>query len=200
MIHEYDPHIETASGGLRIGARGWQHAGWHEGFYPHDLPEDWQLSYYANEFSTVLVPADFWQGEVAAGSLLDEVPDSFLFFLQCSTRSASLDDLLAVGEQLGEQFGGVLMDAPPSTPGAGKIYSYQAADDAEQGIWMPGNGAASGVGVVSLQHDDIKTWRHWLEQFQQASQGNLTALLVSDEEPSLAKLQQLKTLAELMGF
>jgi hypothetical protein len=39
-----------------IAAYGWQHASWLDTFYPDDLPEDWQLSYYSNEFSAVVIP------------------------------------------------------------------------------------------------------------------------------------------------
>jgi len=38
---------------LVVGARGWEHAQWLETYYPDDLPEDWQLDYYANEFGCV---------------------------------------------------------------------------------------------------------------------------------------------------
>jgi len=200
MIHDSDQHIETPSTGLRIGAVGWQHAGWHQGFYPDDLPEDWQLSYYANEFSTVLVPADYWQGDGDADELLEQVPDSFLFYLQCSDEPGACEALLAVGEQLGAQFGGLLTRQPLASPAIGNIYSSAAADDSEQAIWTPGNQARSGIGVLSLGDADIKTWRHWLEQFARCSGGNLAALLVSDDEVSMPQLQQLKTLVELMGF
>ena len=39
-----------------VGARGWQFSGWLADYYPEDLPQDWQLGYYCNEFRTVLVP------------------------------------------------------------------------------------------------------------------------------------------------
>ncbi|HKK06173.1 MAG TPA: hypothetical protein VKA50_10035 [Gammaproteobacteria bacterium] len=43
---------------LLIGSRGWQHAGWQDSFYPDDLPPEWRLTYYANEFRVVLVPGE----------------------------------------------------------------------------------------------------------------------------------------------
>ena len=41
---------------LLLRARDWEHPAWNQEFYPDDLPEDWRLSYYANEFPVVLVP------------------------------------------------------------------------------------------------------------------------------------------------
>ena len=67
-------------------------------------------------------------------------------------------------------------------------------------VWTPHNNAGCGVGMLCLGTADMKTWRHWLEQFNQSSGGNLTALFVSDEEPSVQKMEQFKTLVELMGF
>jgi hypothetical protein len=32
------------------------HPGWNATFYPPEMPEDWRLSYYANEFRAVLLP------------------------------------------------------------------------------------------------------------------------------------------------
>lgn len=43
-----------------IGACGWRHSEWTGEFYPDDLPEDWQLGYYGNEYQVVMVPADYW--------------------------------------------------------------------------------------------------------------------------------------------
>ena len=40
---------------ILIGASGWLHSGWQEQFYPEDLPQDWQLAYYGNEFPVVLI-------------------------------------------------------------------------------------------------------------------------------------------------
>ena len=45
---------------ILIGANDWRHPQWLAGFYPDDLPEDWQLGYYSNEFPVVLLPADAW--------------------------------------------------------------------------------------------------------------------------------------------
>ena len=47
-----------------IGACGWQHNEWTGEFYPDDLPEEWQLGYYGNEYQVVLVPADYWSADL----------------------------------------------------------------------------------------------------------------------------------------
>ncbi len=42
------------------GACGWLHESWKKDFYPEDLPAEWQLGYYGNEFPVVMLPADYW--------------------------------------------------------------------------------------------------------------------------------------------
>jgi len=46
---------------ILVGANGWLHPEWQTQFYPDDLPNDWQLGYYSNEFPVVLLPATYWQ-------------------------------------------------------------------------------------------------------------------------------------------
>lgn len=40
---------------LLIGAFGWRHAAWQGDYYPEDLPAEWQLGYYSNEFPLTVV-------------------------------------------------------------------------------------------------------------------------------------------------
>ena len=79
---------------VSVGAYGWRHSYWLDSFYPEDLPvsaeEDWQLSYYSNEFNCVLVPADYWlclssqNDAIDCNHWLGEVNDEFQFFVECS--------------------------------------------------------------------------------------------------------------------
>lgn len=56
-----------------VGAAQWQVEQWQGSFYPDDLPTDWQLPYYANEFSTVLL--EYQQAKVSAPQLLEMLDD-----------------------------------------------------------------------------------------------------------------------------
>ena len=68
---------------LDIVTTGWELPGWERGFYPEDLPADWRLTYFANEFHAVLVPRERWVD--ASESLLrawhEDVHEDFRFFL-----------------------------------------------------------------------------------------------------------------------
>ena len=87
---------------IRVGACDWDHAHWQESFYPDDLPEDWRLTYYANEFSCVLVPEDKWQ-DADLEEWEDSVPDGFLFYFLSSDENNEDAKIKGV---LGDKFAG----------------------------------------------------------------------------------------------
>ena len=66
-----------------VGAAGWLHPAWRNGFYPEGLPDDWLLSYYNTQFSAVYLPAAVWQTASGAtwAQWLDDTQDGFYFVL-----------------------------------------------------------------------------------------------------------------------
>ena len=64
-IQDKNKQVFSLKKTINPGAYGWRHKHWLESFYPEDLPvngsEDWRLSYYSNEFNTVMVPCDYWK-------------------------------------------------------------------------------------------------------------------------------------------
>ena len=79
---------------IEVAAYGWQGAVW-DGLYPDDIPEDWRLDYYANEFFAVVVPYAEWQGEEDETLLewQEQVSDDFRFYWE-----------LPEGEKIGESW------------------------------------------------------------------------------------------------
>lgn len=120
-----DDSLDTNTA-LILGARGWEHTGWDGTFYPADLPPEWRLAYYANEFHTVLVPEAHWRGctpaQVAGWGA--EVRPGFSFFLELTCdparTAACADDCAALREccaALAERMGGLILRfARPPAP------------------------------------------------------------------------------------
>jgi len=70
-----------------MGACGWKHQAWLDDFYSEDLPEEWQLGYYSNEFPVVYVSSKDWlDGSNLDNSEISEwaedVSGSFRFILE----------------------------------------------------------------------------------------------------------------------
>lgn len=96
---------------LWIGARGWRHASWVGDFYPDDIPREWWLAYYSNEFEAVLVPWGYLQ-EADTDILqawLDDTSDNFGFFIELPL-SASKTHVEMVLNTLGPRLRGILLD------------------------------------------------------------------------------------------
>ena len=68
-----------------MGACGWKHSAWLNEFYSDDLPEDWQLGFYSNEFPVVYVPTVDWINEKDLSEWVDDISDSFRSVLEIST-------------------------------------------------------------------------------------------------------------------
>jgi len=120
---------------IRVGACDWQHPQWQNCFYPDDLPQDWRLSYYANEFSTVLVPQSQWQASWQAEGAdfeqwAEDVPEGFRFYFL--TADLDVDDS-PIKKQLGEAFAG----------------------------FVPAHGNAE-VALINYAEKNLRGWKQWL--------------------------------------
>lgn len=76
--------------GIRIGAVDWRHAGWAQVFYPADMPDEWQLTFYASQYNCVFLPEAVWR-ELAAWELqrwCEEVHARFVFLLESAGDDA----------------------------------------------------------------------------------------------------------------
>lgn len=91
-----------------IGAAGWRHTGWRGDFYPQELPADWELTYYGNEFPVVLVPPYYWEDSPQpAADWAEDADPGFRFVCEipagCCVAGESaqcIDRLGALREQL----------------------------------------------------------------------------------------------------
>lgn len=140
MIHDnsHQQEIEKEEESIRVGACDWDMAHWPGVFYPQDLPEDWRLSYYANEFSVVLVAESKWSS-ADFEQWADEVPENFRFYLQCEKNPENIQQLK---QTLGESFGGFVS------------LSEELID------------INAGVAVIEFSSKTLREWRLWLEQLE----------------------------------
>jgi len=100
---------------IRIGARGWRHESWIGDFYPDDMPHEWWLTYYSNEFENVLVPWSYLRDCEAetVQTWLDDTHDRFVFFLEVAA-SASQQHVENILRTLSPRLGGVLITGSDS--------------------------------------------------------------------------------------
>jgi uncharacterized protein YecE (DUF72 family) len=77
---------EPGSYTIYVGALGWRHSHWLGDFYPEELPEEWQLSFYNSQYRCVYLPFEHWQdlSVMDARSWLADTQPHFRFILQSS--------------------------------------------------------------------------------------------------------------------
>ena len=204
MIHDYTGKAEQSPRGLGLGSYGWQHAEWNGSFYPDDLPEDWQLGYYANQFSAVLVPQAYWQKDTGFDmqGWQDDVAEDFRFYIEWPFDSVDgkLQSLcLQQCQSLGQLLGGIIVNQDIELKTYLPVYYRHQQATSGQQIWTVENNAQSGVALVMLAEQDLRTQRKWLEQFAVSTE-HLHCVLLSDASPDIDSLGNLKTLIELLGL
>lgn len=92
---------------IRVGAVDWRKPAWAGGFYPADLPEDWQLTFYSSQFNCVYLPASAWQGASPAelAQWREDAHSRFVFLLEAvpgqAMPQALADKVLAVTREDG---------------------------------------------------------------------------------------------------
>lgn len=67
-----------------MGTCGWNHKAWLNNFYSEDLPEDWQLGFYSNEFPVVYVVTEEWANNEDLFEWTEDVSENFRFVLEIS--------------------------------------------------------------------------------------------------------------------
>ncbi len=196
--------------GFIVGARGWDHDAWLGRFYPDDLPSDWRLGYYANEFSGVLVPETQWRGvgEAEWQEWCDEVPDGFSFYLELSdTSEGQLRQFNVCAASLGRMLKGVLLlggDAAMvvANPSLAIFKAVDFGDDCVHLIAPDEGGEHKGVLLDSGHMPDLRTLRKVLESVECESKADAITpvLFVVGEAPDVEKMREARTLLELMGI
>ncbi len=209
------------AGGLRVGARGWEHESWSPAFYPEGLPPEWRLTYYANAFRAVLIPAERLavseRSEVTAWA--SDVDPGFAFYAELAPvggdaalagwieRLEPLGGLLA-GLVLGPACGGLsparvasLAARSPlawlETPGEG----VRAPGGTEAvRVWRPGQGGGGCVGLLDGVPRGPRELRQVIEDFLKASTGCGDTLLCFPGTPrAWQEMEQARVIASLLG-
>lgn len=213
---------------INLGAYGWLHPHWLNTFYPQDLPEDWRLGYYSNEFNTVLVPASYWQDlhvDVCEG-WLDDVHPEFQFFIECNGSMfdmVSLADFTEAVQVLKPQLSGlVFLDEQQPETVKGQLVSLSdelgldifAADRTPetQRIWQPDSspadetsGISPGARFAFIEDNltDLRASRARIEPFTMGLNDDVdtieATLIVRHPRLQASDLAKFRSLLEIMG-
>ncbi len=202
---------------IRVGALGWRRPDWQGVFYPHDLPGEWRLSYYANQLSCVLVPPDYWlEGPLPDVAMWrEDVPEGFEFHVLIDDgllRARRWPAVRAALGALGPALGGVVLAGPVAgaraaweelraiCPGPVRVcLDHEMADGPSlTRCWRPGREGAGAIGLCTLPGPvRPRALRGLLEGFAAQGAGARRALFLDAPYPVL---EQTQTLVRLLGW
>ncbi|MEW6445372.1 MAG: DUF72 domain-containing protein [Pseudomonadota bacterium] len=187
---------------IALGAWDWRHADWVGGFYPEDLPPDWRLTFYANEYDAVGLRAEDWLLP-APGVLRDWVEDTregFRFLLEWpetfpAGASEGLGERLAIlAPRLGALLTGDETSVHVSVPEGVPVWArervahdfVEALETARPPLLLLG-----GQGL-----DDLREARRAIESL--GARGD--AIILVEGAEVLSRLSRLRTLRDLSGW
>jgi hypothetical protein len=141
---------------ILMGACGWDHAVWQQEYYPPDLPAEWRLAYYGNEFPVVMIPAhegisdavdiERWIEDTdEAPAFIAEIPEGVARSAQAEAMNAWLARLAPLGSRLLGLCCPVWVDAP--------LPALLAAIPEHMAICLEGRDAASEAECQSILAD-----------------------------------------------
>ena len=197
---------------LRVGVFDWCRFPGQGDFYPPDLPKDWRLDYYSNEFDSACLAVECFRE--SADLLMESVEDLRTDFeLAFSLRSASDVSLLAdlapemdcpVRYLLADlSDSDILLQIEASEPlsyssnfnTAGQVVDFS-------GLWRPESGA-SGASTIALLPGaaTVRQYRDWIEQWLAGDPpGQQLTLWLDGRTTDYQALQGCRSVVELMGF
>jgi len=107
---------------LALGAWDWRHAEWNGRFYADDLPEEWHLTFYSNEFDAVGLSAVGWMTTPMREmeQWVEDTHDAFRFHLVMPSKVLKGDEdvLASITERLAlfqPRLGSVLLSVASDT-------------------------------------------------------------------------------------
>lgn len=160
---------------IYMGSTGWAHTAWQGHFYPEDLPPEWQLMFYSNNYSCVYLPYAQWspQDDATLSGWANNVAERFRFVLEANPQGMSAEDIRKAA--LLESSLGLVVDA--------------------SGIVAPSN-IADGTVLWLEQNQDLKQ----LAQAIQASASGHVPTYILSREHDVNALGKVKTLLEIMAL
>lgn len=213
---------------LSVGARGWCHRQWAEHYYPDEIPDDWRLAFYANDFHTLLATAQECL-DGACDDWADETGAAFSLFIECADLS-SLERLTPwlQGEQGRGLAGLVWQGGDPQSliKMANKVLALpfpffvdenvdQLTTWADHGkvncLWRPGRGPlpASFIGAMPVpavglvrpaDFSDDRALRELAQEFVSACPSGCrqASLFIDGEPPDIQVVQRASIMADLL--
>lgn len=177
---------------LSLGAYNIFTDAWLNEFFPEDLPADWRIEYYSNEFDLLHLPASLWDD--AEFNLLEmTLPDEMTGILEV-TQPLTQHQRWAEVTAWAEQQNTILAVGEGAAQCSEKTRQFTIGEDCGTAM----SAVSDNLQLLRLQPKpfNLKQMRAELEKLLHTDHDE--ALVILDGTP--AQLDQTRTLIELMGL
>jgi hypothetical protein len=195
---------------VSVGAFDWASFPKHQGYYPDDIPEDWKLAFYSNEFNTACLSLSALasQAELLSEWVAD-LPEEFELCLYIEhyvhipiIHTLLQDEDCRVDSLIVDQFGSnnLLHKENLQSVLSAELEIFEFND-----IWTPMNPVRpnSRFAIFPVA-ENMRQYRKWIEQWLEADQSDSTVerktLWLQGADTSYQQLSEIRTLTELMGY
>jgi hypothetical protein len=177
---------------------GWDPSSGDADFYPDDLPEDWRLTYFANELNAVALDAVVWR-LADAGRIVQwgrDVPASFAFYLHAGKPGMDERASTALQGLLGEHFGGWILRPDQGDEGDLPRTAYLLLESVSAAA--DSHASALACAVPAGLDTDLRAGRAWLEELAAAARGRPALALMG--RARFEDVRRWQSLVELLGL
>jgi len=188
-----------------VGARGWLHEQWIASYYPEDIPSEWRLGFYANEFNALLVPWAQWSESIEAlEEGLEDTDDDFHLYLELPDAPQSLPEHWHV---IADQVRGLVCTQGDAShwfeiaESAGVPLLAEIQSESVFIGYAPYGEASASIELAMIDGtkiDDLTLMREQLEQALQLADSRLDFIFI-DTAPTLDAMRNTMMIAELLG-
>ena len=200
---------------ITVGVHDWTEFSPSKGFYPPDLPEDWRLSYFANEFDSACISlAPLSSNLELLSGWCEDLPDSFelSFSLNHIDQLQVLTDLQ---QQVPVSIRYLVVDSSNSDL-LTQIKSMQSGSFSAainrgvkifslKDVWRPDTNNTQGSSLaLRPTAASLRQYRHWIEAWLQSvspdNQHEHLTLWLPGSGTDYRLLSDCRTLVEMMGY
>ncbi len=195
---------------IKVGVYGWQHFAAKADLYPDDLPPDWRLSFYANEFASACLDfpqlAEEW---VLFTQWVEDLPQSFQLSLALPVTASegALSNLSGQGEWAisyllsSKGQGARWLPSGALHPLLSSLGIHSPQQIVEwSSCWTPDSPVNGSAIAIFPSGSDMRQYRQWIEQWVEGNSEQELTLWLDGAAASYSELSGLKTLVELMGY
>ncbi len=199
---------------ISVGVFDWLNFPSQQDFYPEDIPQEWKLAYYSNEFNSACLSLAGLESRIdEVMEWMEDLPESFELSLYMDhssqipilqslqqAQACAVNTLVLDTHQCNNLLHNVSLQAVLSCSSFERTARYEFSD-----IWRPDERAVDHHRIAIFPAlESMRQKREWIDQWLKDSESDAEAghntLWLSGAETSYQQLTEMRTLIELMGY